>query len=209
MHGPWRVVVPRIAESLEFAPLVAATAHAHILQGGVRFLEARYRGSEVGYPRRDVYYLVRPRLFVTGLRFTTHVHVDAPLIRVPRHLPVEVQTTEKFHADIEPETSGTDTAGTGIPATFFDQCPGSGNVVHALQGPFGHEIIDIQNHGGHGTDHGVTVWILQGLEQTFGCRIVVLQRLILRKSTIDQGEMPGTTSQNGVKKHGFVQCVER
>lgn len=127
---------------------------------GIGVLAPGNGSTEVGNLRDNVNNTIRPDLFLAGGSLTREVHIDTPLVRVPSYLPVEVQTAEELHADVEPKACGSNAGRTGVPATLLDQGASAGNVVHPLKCALAHDLVDIQNDGRGRTDHRIALWIL-------------------------------------------------
>lgn len=133
----------------------------HLLSARIGILEARYRRPKVGDFGSDVGNLICPEIFLSCPVIPGHVHINAPGIRIPRNLPIEMQAAKQFHTDIDPKACRTYATGRCTPPTLFDESTSSRYVIHPLQGSLGHDLIYVQNDGGSGTDDGVSVRILK------------------------------------------------
>ena len=151
------------------------------------------RGAEVGNVCHDPNHSVAPDLLASRFRRVAKVHIHPPIVRIPRHLPIEVQTAEQLHAHIKPEAGIADPGGLGIPSTFFDQSPRPRYMIHSLQCSLGHDFVHVQDDGSGGDNDGVSVGVLHLFEQQIARGLVVLPGCGILICRIDQIQMSSST----------------
>ena len=160
MHSPWNVLIPCITPFLQLVPFITSVLQSLVLRSWISICESWYRGSEVSYFGSDIDDAVSPQLLLSRLGFSTEIHINTPVIRFPRHLPIKVQAAKQLHANIEPEARCSDSNGPCTPATLFDQRTGSSNVVHPLQSFNGHDFVHVEDDSCSCADYRVPVRIL-------------------------------------------------
>ena len=160
VHGRRDTSHPFVAVGFQQVPRLPATVHLHIRLLALWLQELGRGRAEVGGLGQDVEDLVTPLLLVPAELLRLHGHVQIPRLRIPGHAPVEVETGEKFQTDVEPEAGAADAGGGGVPATFFDEGAGAGDVVHSSQCGFGHDLVDVEDCCRGGAEDGVAVGIL-------------------------------------------------
>jgi len=149
-----------------------------------------------------------PYLFTSIVDLSCKVHIDTPIIWIPRDLPVEVQTAQNLKSDIEPEARSTDSSRSGVPSALLDQCSGTSNMVHALQSSFTHDLVDIKDHGSSGANDGVSIRVLEILEQVSCRSVVVIQCLLFGVNRVDESQMASSASKECIEQHWLLQGVK-
>lgn len=208
VHRAWDALVPCVAPLLQPRPLHVPTLQPVLLVARRRLLESRDGRAEIGNPGDHVYHPVGPHVFPARLRLPCEIHVDPPRVRIPGDLPVEMQTAEDLHADVEPEARSADASRARAPTALLDQRSSTGDVMHPLHRPFRHDLVHVEDDGGGGADDGVAIGILERLQQSPGRRVVVMQRLVLPVRGVHEREMEGTARQEGIQEHGLAQGVK-
>lgn len=193
VHRARDVVIPGITPRLQLQPLLVTAFQPDLLITRGCLLEPWNGGSEVANLCDNVDDAMRPYLLLARVGLSREFHVDAPIIRIPSHLPVEVQAAQELHANVEPEAGGTDPGRSCVPTAFFDEGAGTGDVVHPLKRTLTHDLVHIEDDGGCRADDGVTVRVLQRIEQVARSGIVVMQRFILRVLWVYKRDVPSST----------------
>ena len=209
MHRPGNASIPRLAPVLEPLPLSISILQSHMVFLRQGLARVRHQGAEVGNLGGNVDDSIGPELLTIRRGLSRKVHVDAPGIGIPGDLPIEVETAEHFHADVDPEAGSSHAARSRVPARIFDQRSCAGNVVHSLQRALRHDFVDVQDHGRRCTDVYVPVGIVDGAEQLSSRGLVVALGLVFAVDGVDERQMSGSAGQEGVEQHGFVEGMER
>lgn len=129
---------------------------------------------------------MRPDFLSSIVDLACKLHVDAPVIRIPSDLPVEVEATENLQSHVQPEAGGANARSPRIPSTLLDQGSGTCNMVHTLQGSFAHDFVNIEYDSCRGADDGISVRVLQVLQEISRSGIVIMERFLFTVGRIDQ-----------------------
>lgn len=202
MHGARNSLIPGIAKILQPIPLLVGLGRGR----NPSVLDA---DPKIGDFRQDEDDPVSPNL-VSGLVLrVVEVHVDPPGVRVLSEVVLKVETSENLDGRIQPEASCTNTGRVCIPSTGPHKRPGSFDMVHPLPRSITHDLVDVENDGCCGAQLSILSLVLLDLvEEKVGCDVIIVPGLLLRVGRIDEREVLGTTGEEGIKEHRFIEGLE-